>query len=91
MKEYDLKKLAKALDPSSDWEFDYLGVQTLYDRYLIVDKTLKKHTRLEVPQFFWMRVSMGLFLNEQEDREGWVVKPTTYIAPVASAQHPNLV
>ena len=39
IKEYDLKQLSKALDPSSDWEFDYLGVQTLYDRYLIVDKT----------------------------------------------------
>jgi ribonucleoside-diphosphate reductase alpha chain len=49
-------------------EFDYLGVQTLYDRYLIVDKTngLAKSRRIETPQFFWMRVSMGLFIEEAE-------------------------
>ena len=67
--EYDLEKLGDALDPSADLDFDYLGVQTLYDRYLIVDKTSKRHRRLEVPQFFWMRVAMGLFHAEKEDRE----------------------
>lgn len=72
--EYDLEKLADALDPSADLNFDYLGIQTLYDRYLIVDKTSKRHRRLEVPQFFWMRVSMGLFHAEKEDREGYVVR-----------------
>ena len=71
--DYDLDKLGKALDPSADLDFDYLGVQTLYDRYLIVDKTVKKHRRLEVPQFFWIRVSMGLFHAEKEDREDYVI------------------
>ena len=72
--DYDLDQLGDALDPSADLDFDYLGIQTLYDRYLIVDKTLEKHRRLEVPQFFWMRVSMGLFHAEKEDREGYVVR-----------------
>ena len=67
--EYDLARLAGALDPSSDLEFDFLGVQTLYDRYLIVDKVSKTSRRIETPQFFWMRVAMGLFLDEKGDRE----------------------
>ncbi|HEY3756881.1 MAG TPA: ribonucleoside-diphosphate reductase subunit alpha [Opitutaceae bacterium] len=67
--EYDLTRLAAAIDPSSDLEFDFLGIQTLYDRYLIVDKVSKPSKRIETPQFFWMRVSMGLFLDEPEARE----------------------
>jgi len=71
---YDLAKLADALDPMADLDFDFLGIQTLYDRYLIVDKTRKPARRLETPQYFWLRVSMGLFLNEPKDREDWVVR-----------------
>jgi ribonucleoside-diphosphate reductase, alpha subunit len=71
--EYDLDSLAAQLDPSADLEFDFLGVQTLYDRYLIVDKTVKPARRLETPQFFWMRVAMGLFLDEKKERENKVV------------------
>src|SRR3984957_12126376 len=67
--EFDLARLAGALDPSSDLEFDFLGVQTLYDRYLIVDKLSKPSRRIETPQYFWMRVAMGLFLDEKGDRE----------------------
>jgi len=67
--EYDLAKLAGVLDPSADLDFDFLGIQTLYDRYLIVDKTSKPSRRIETPQFFWMRVAMGLFLDEPADRE----------------------
>ena len=67
--DYDLDKLADAVDPTADLDFDYLGIQTLYDRYLIVDKTESAHVRLECPQMFWMRVSMGLFLLEENDRE----------------------
>ena len=70
--EFDLAKLSAALDPSSDLEFDFLGIQTLYDRYLIIDKTRKPSRRIETPQFFWMRVSMGLFLDEPADRESRV-------------------
>ncbi|HYC72056.1 MAG TPA: ribonucleoside-diphosphate reductase subunit alpha [Opitutaceae bacterium] len=74
LKEYDLARIAEAIDPSADLEFDFLGVQTLYDRYLIIDKTGKRSRRLETPQFFWMRVAMGLFLDEKKDRETWAVR-----------------
>ena len=70
--DYDLNRLASALDPSADLEFDFLGIQTLYDRYLIIDKTKKPSRRIETPQFFWMRVAMGLFLDEANDREASV-------------------
>jgi len=65
---YDIDRLAEALDPSADLDFDYLGIQTLYDRYLIVDKTTKPSRRIETPQFFWMRVAMGLFLEDTGNR-----------------------
>ena len=71
--EYDLDRLAESLDPSSDLGFDYLGIQTMYDRYLLVDKHGVAR-RLETPQYFWMRVAMGLFLKEPEDREGWAIR-----------------
>jgi len=71
--DYDFDKLAAALDPYADLDFDYLGVQTLYDRYLIVDKTVKPQVRIETPQLFWMRVSMGLFQREPEGREDHVI------------------
>ncbi|MEO7700597.1 MAG: ribonucleoside-diphosphate reductase subunit alpha [Opitutus sp.] len=70
--DFDLNRLAAVLDPSSDLEFDFLGIQTMYDRYLIIDKTRKPSRRIETPQFFWMRVSMGLMLDEPVDREGKV-------------------
>ncbi len=71
---YNIERLAESLDPSADLDFDYLGIQTLYDRYLIVDKTSSSHRRLETPQFFWMRVSMGLFHAEKASREEWVIR-----------------
>lgn len=70
---YDLSKLADALDPTADLNFDYLGIQTLYDRYLIVDKTSKSARRIETPQIFWMRVSMGLFLLEENEPEEQII------------------
>lgn len=74
VEKYDLNKLADALDPTADLDFDYLGIQTLYDRYLIVDKTGEKQRRLETPQFFWMRVAMGLFRAEKENAEDWAIR-----------------
>ncbi len=71
---YDTDAIAEALDPSADLDFDYLGIQTLYDRYLIIDKQVKPNRRLEVPQFFWMRVAMGLFLKEENDRESHAIE-----------------
>lgn len=67
---FDLVKLAEHLDASRDKLFTYIGVQTLYDRYLIH----VNGQRIETPQYFWMRVSMGLALNEKENREEWVIK-----------------
>ncbi len=64
MREYDLKKLAAALNASRDLQFNYLGLQTLYDRYFLHIE----ERRIEMPQAFFMRVAMGLALNEL-DRE----------------------
>ena len=62
---FDLKKLGKALKPERDQQFTYLGLQTLYDRYFIhTDASI----RFELPQAFFMRVAMGLAINEL-DRE----------------------
>jgi ribonucleoside-diphosphate reductase alpha chain len=66
---YDTEALARVLDPTADLDFDYLGLQTLYDRYLLTDKTTQKTQRIETPQFFWMRVAMGLFKAETAGRE----------------------
>jgi len=61
---FDLKKLAAALHPERDLQFNYLGLQTLYDRYFLHHDG----RRFELPQAFFMRVAMGLALNEI-DRE----------------------
>ena len=62
----DLEKLGKAIKGERDNNFTYLGLQTLYDRYFIHDDEV----RYELPQVFFMRVSMGLALQEdqREDR-----------------------
>ena len=64
MLDFDLERLGAALAPERDLAFQYLGLQTLYDRYLIHDGG----RRIELPQMLWMRVAMGLALQE-EDRE----------------------
>ena len=64
LKEFDLEKLADAIDYERDNHFTYLGLQTLYDRYFIHSNDV----RYELPQVFFMRVSMGLAL-EEENRE----------------------
>ncbi len=74
LEKYDIDKLAEAFDPTADLDFDYLGIQTLYDRYLIVDKTGEKHQRIETPQYFWMRVAMGLFKKEETKAEEWAIR-----------------
>ncbi|MEN8756186.1 MAG: ribonucleoside-diphosphate reductase subunit alpha [Akkermansiaceae bacterium] len=71
---YDLDRLADALDPTADLDFEFLGISTLYDRYLNVDKTGDKPVRMETPQYFWMRVSMGLFKAEKSNAEDWVIR-----------------
>ncbi len=63
---FDLERLAKALVIERDDMFNYLGLQTLYDRYFLSDHETKQI--LETPQMFWMRIAMGLALNEKENR-----------------------
>ena len=60
---FDMKKLGAALRPERDLAFGYLGLQTLYDRYFLVDQYVGGR-RFELPQCFFMRVAMGLALNE---------------------------
>ena len=59
---FNLARLAAALKPQRDLQFDYLGLQTLYDRYFLH----VRKTRIELPQAFFMRVAMGLSLNEAD-------------------------
>ena len=66
---FDLARLGTALKADRDLQFDYLGLQTLYDRYFLhVGKS-----RIELPQAFFMRVAMGLTLNEI-DREARAIE-----------------
>ncbi|WP_439811269.1 ribonucleoside-diphosphate reductase subunit alpha [Bordetella bronchiseptica] len=67
--EYDLERVAKALDGRRDLQFGYLGLQTLYDRYFLH----VRGTRVELPQVFFMRVAMGLALREA-DREARAIE-----------------
>ncbi|MFL6680531.1 MAG: ribonucleoside-diphosphate reductase subunit alpha, partial [Burkholderiaceae bacterium] len=62
--QFDLARLGAALDASRDMQFDYLGLQTLFDRYFLHENEV----RIELPQAFFMRVAMGLSLGEI-DRE----------------------
>lgn len=69
LKDYDLDRLAAALKPERNQLFGYLGLQTLYDRYFLhIDGR-----RIETPQLFFMRVAMGLALNEI-DREARAIE-----------------
>ncbi|EGJ10994.1 ribonucleoside-diphosphate reductase subunit alpha [Rubrivivax benzoatilyticus] len=69
LQRFDLARLGAALKPERDLQFDYLGLQTLYDRYFLhVDGR-----RIELPQAFFMRVAMGLALNEI-DREARAIE-----------------
>ncbi|MCE8017890.1 ribonucleoside-diphosphate reductase subunit alpha [Halomonas sp. MCCC 1A17488] len=67
--EFDLERLGDALDHTRDNAFTYLGLQTLYDRYFIH----KDDVRYELPQVMFMRVAMGLALNE-DDREARAIE-----------------
>ncbi len=62
---FDLDKLANSISIDRDQQFTYLGLQTLYDRYFIHHE----EKRLETPQILWMRVAMGLAINEGKQKE----------------------
>ncbi|MGI9345028.1 MAG: ribonucleoside-diphosphate reductase subunit alpha [Gammaproteobacteria bacterium] len=66
LKKYDLVALADALAPERDRQFTYLGLQTLFDRYLLQDQ---QQVRYELPQIFFLRVAMGLALQEEHFNE----------------------
>jgi len=67
--QFDLQRLGQALDARRDLQFDYLGLQTLYDRYFLH----VRGQRIELPQVFFMRVAMGLALAEI-DREARAIE-----------------
>jgi ribonucleoside-diphosphate reductase alpha chain len=96
MLEYDLEALSKKLDLSRDNLFKFIGLSTLYERYF----TQFDGRRLEMPQTFFMRVAMGLALNES-DKEKWAAKfydvmskmhymPSTPTLFHAGLSHPQL-
>lgn len=66
---FDLQRLGAAIKPERDFQFTYLGLQTLYDRYFLQSDDI----RFELPQVFFMRVSMGLAINEIEP-EKWAIQ-----------------
>ena len=66
---FDLDRLGRALRPERDEQFTFLGIQTLYDRYFLHSDEV----RYELPQAFFMRVAMGLALNE-DDREARAIE-----------------
>jgi len=68
--QYDLERICAALKPERDLQFTYLGLQTLYDRYFI---HTEHGVRFELPQAFFMRVAMGLAINEI-DRESRAIE-----------------
>jgi len=65
LRTFDLDKLGAAMQAERDFNFTYLGMQTLYDRYFLHEANL----RYELPQNFFMRVAMGLALSEQDKNE----------------------
>ncbi|HSH96882.1 MAG: ribonucleoside-diphosphate reductase subunit alpha [Methylophilaceae bacterium] len=67
--QFDLEKLGRAFDANRDFQFGYLGLQTLYDRYFLHIE----ERRIELPQIFFMRVAMGLAINEI-DRENRAIE-----------------
>jgi ribonucleoside-diphosphate reductase alpha chain len=69
LKTFDLKRICNAINQERDLQFTYLGLQTLYDRYFIHFE----NTHIELPQAFFMRVAMGLAI-EEKDREARAIE-----------------
>jgi len=67
--EFDLAYLAQALVPERDTLFDFMGLSTLYKRYF----SKQDNRRVELPQIFWMRIAMGLAIQER-DKNMWAMK-----------------
>ena len=65
LREYDLATISAGLKPEREHKFKYLGLQAIFDRYLLHIEG----RRIETPQYFWMRVAMGLAIREGEQKE----------------------
>ena len=68
LESFDLEFLGETISPERDFQFGYLGLQTLYDRYFLIDRNdsfSKEGKRIELPQIFFMRVAMGLAIREK--------------------------
>ncbi len=101
LKKFNLKTIAKKINPMADLKFDFLGIMTLYDRYLlherddcrdpshlIIDK--KNKQRIEVPQYLWMRVAMGISYNEKEKEEAAITFYNIYTSKKYCSGTPTL-
>ncbi len=67
---YNLEELEKHIKPERDMQFNYLGVKTLYDRYLIKDRNSNP---IELPQHMFMAIAMFL-AQKEKNREEWAIK-----------------
>lgn len=101
--DFDLHYLNGFIKPENDFLFDYLGLQTLADRYLITERSTasKRSKIIELPQHFWMRVAMGVALAEKENKTAWAAEfyltisnfwfvPSTPTLFNAGTNHPQL-
>ncbi len=97
LQSFDLARLGRALRPERDLQFGYMGLQTLYDRYLLHHEG----RRLEAPQIFWMRIAMGLALQEGSAKDERAIEfyevmssfryvPSTPTLFNAGTRHPQL-
>ncbi|MEO1083134.1 MAG: ribonucleoside-diphosphate reductase subunit alpha, partial [Acidobacteriota bacterium] len=97
MGDFDLDRLAAAMKPDRDLQLQYLGLQTLYERYFL----RKGGECMELPQAFWMRVAMGLAIEEPDQRDDWAIEfyelmsqrrfvPSTPTLFHAGTTHPQL-
>lgn len=84
--DFDLKKISAAIKPERDFMFSYMGVRNLYQKYLF-----KLNGKvMESPQAFWMRVAMGLSLNEENKEDYAIELYNTYSQFLACSSTPNL-
>ncbi len=91
MGEFKLARVASQLDPMADLQFDFIGVQNLYDRYLVSEPLAGGgKRRMETPQMFWLRVAMGLSLRETDKEEKAVDFYNIYRSKSACSSTPTL-
>ncbi len=101
LKKFNLKSIAQKINPMADLKFDFLGIMTLYDRYLLHERNecrdpsvlildAKNKQRIEVPQYLWMRVAMGISYNEKEKEEAAITYYNIYTSKKFCSATPTL-